>query len=94
MSNMLTSAKRRAVEGVIQTFSKSDFAADVAGDFTCDEAEAVYSLLLEFGHAAEANAWLNAHALADKNPSAAHYRRGEAVRRFATTHDVLNEVRK
>lgn len=88
MTNILTNAKKRAVEKVLDTFSKWDTAADIAPDMTCDEAEAVHALLLEFGKHQEANQWLNAHAIADRDPDALHYRRGESVRERAVREAV------
>ena len=80
MSNILTKAKQRAVERALDTFSKRDTATDIAPDFTCEEAESVHDLLLEFGRTKEAERWLNAHALGDRNPETMHYRRGEQLR--------------
>lgn len=83
MTNILTAPKLRAVKNVLDTFSKWDTAADIAPDMTCAEAEAVHALLLEFGKHQEARQWLNAHAIADRDPDSMHYKRGEAVRQRA-----------
>lgn len=80
MSNVLTRAKTSALNHVIDCLSKPDLTADIAPDLTCAEVETIYNLLLEWGRTNEANGWLNSHAIADRNPDALHYARGEALR--------------
>lgn len=80
MTNILTKAKKRALDTALNTLSRKDTTEHNAPHLTCTEAEAFYNLLLEFGRKEEADQWLNSHAASDTSPNNLHFKRGEKVR--------------